>query len=79
MTNDSDYNNEMSSHLSSWIYSSNNLMIIYINFSMTSKQPDTKPHSNFRCDLYLNIMLISNIGLKEVCKRTPGKNDQFSQ
>ena len=70
MTNDSDYNNEMNSHLSSRIYSSNNLMIIYINFSMTSKHPDTEALTYFRRDLYLNIMLISNIGLKEECKRT---------
>ena len=54
-------------------------MTIYINFNMASKQPDTEVPSNLRCDLYLNTMLISNIGLKEECKRTPGKNDQFKQ
>ena len=51
---------------------------------MASKQPDTRsPYIRnkfyFKCDLYLNTMLISNIGLKEECKSTPGKNDQFKQ
>ena len=42
---------------------------------MASKQPDTRSLTSkeqillFQCDLYLNTMLISNIGLKEECKR----------
>ena len=59
MTNDNDYNNEMSSHLSSWIYSSNNLMIIYINFSMTSKQSDTE--APFQLQMWLVSQYHANI------------------